>query len=120
MIATFTRLYPHRVTETLHFALLNRYDDRPFDRARLSGDIYAGEWWECREADYQYALECLPPLSVPGGGFCMSEFITDDVTSFYVRIMGRYFCGAVRMSKDSVYGPRYLTQHIVDVIAAEG
>lgn len=71
-------------------ALFNRHADLPIEQ-RISGDTYAGEWFEISQADYLNMLDVLPPLFMRSGMFGMSEFKAENVTSvlFEITIRGR-------------------------------
>ena len=68
------------------FQIFNRHSEAPFDEARHSGSIYAGEWFEITEADHDYMFEILPPLFVRGGLFAMREFQAGNVTSVFLAL----------------------------------
>jgi len=73
------------------YRLFDRHAQRPDRWQGDSGGLYAGEWFEITEAEYQMMLEILPPLWMRGGMFAMSEFLTGRVTSvfFELRMDGR-------------------------------
>jgi hypothetical protein len=56
-----------------------------------AGDLFAGEWFEVAERDYDYMLDILPPLFMRGDMFALSEYMTGSVTSvfFALSIDGR-------------------------------
>lgn len=92
---------------TLHFSIRKIYQDvadrrqmfRLFDRHaqrpnRWQGDdgaLFAGEWFEIGQPEYDYMFEILPPLWMRGEMFALREFLTESVTSvFYMlRIDGK-------------------------------
>lgn len=84
------------------YLLFDRHAQRPNRWRGCSSSLYAGEWFEITEADYQMMLEILPPLWMRGEMFAMREFLTDEVTSvfFETRIDGRirYFHGYCDLS----------------------
>lgn len=65
------------------YAMMNRHNQAPFDEARLSGRLYAGEWFEITEADHERMFDILPPLLVRGDHFAMREFQAAQVTSVF-------------------------------------
>ncbi|MEX2697069.1 DUF1419 domain-containing protein [Rhizobium mongolense] len=65
------------------YAMMNRHNQAPFDEARLSGRLYAGEWFEIAEADHDRMFEILPPLFVRMDHFAMREFQAAQVTSVF-------------------------------------
>jgi hypothetical protein len=73
------------------YRLFDRHTQRPNRWQDDASALYAGEWFEVAEGDYQMMLEILPPLWMRGDMFAMREFLTNDVTSvfFIVRIDGR-------------------------------
>lgn len=73
------------------FALFNRHHQAPFDDDRMTGRLYAGEWFKIDRASYYSMLEVLPPLIHRPDCFAMREFQGGSVTSvFYeLRIGGR-------------------------------
>lgn len=63
---------------------LVRMSDRHRQRSKPRGDeaaLYAGEWFEISEVDYDYLLEILPPLWMRYDMFAMRDCITGKVTS---------------------------------------
>lgn len=84
------------------FRMFDRHAQRP---NRFDGDasaLYAGEWFEITEREYDYMFEILPPLWIRGSVFAMREFLTGSVTSvfFALRIDGviRFFHGYCDLS----------------------
>jgi hypothetical protein len=73
------------------YRLFDRHAQRSNRWHECSSSLYAGEWFEIAEPEYQMMLEILPPLWMRGGMFAMSEFLTGHVTSvfFELRIDGR-------------------------------
>lgn len=86
----FRKIYPGIATGKAMYALFNRDADQPVDQ-RISGEAYAGEWFEIGQSDYQFMLDILPPLFMRTGMFGMSEFKAGNVTSvfFEITIRGR-------------------------------
>ena len=77
------------------FQMFDRHGQAPMSKARLTGRLYDGEWFEIGRAEHDYMFEILPPLWMRGEMFAMREFLTGSITSvFYaLRINGadRYF-----------------------------
>ncbi len=107
----FTRIHEGVANLSKTFELLNRHKDAPFDQVRLSGDLYAGEWWECTEEASDYFLTVLPPIYFPGG-FAMCEFTTADVTLCFVQVNRRNFAGYCRVSRNNPLRPEQMRDHI--------
>ncbi|RFB76632.1 DUF1419 domain-containing protein [Methylovirgula sp. 4M-Z18] len=84
------------------YRLFNRHAQRPNRSGGGDGHLFAGEWFEIAEAEYDYMLEILPPLFMRGGMFALREFLTGSVTSvfFTIEIDGgrRYFHGYCDLS----------------------
>jgi hypothetical protein len=78
------------------FELFNRHGDAPFDD-RIDGKVYAGEWFEISQAEYDFMLDLLPPLFMRTGMFGMSEYKAGYVTSVFlairIRARERWFHG---------------------------
>lgn len=90
------------------FKLLNRHSDAPFDEARFSGALYAGEFWECTEEAFDYFLEIMPPVYVPGG-FAVREAVAGSVYNCFFRVNSatgaRFFCVACDRRRDAPTSP---------------
>lgn len=86
----FRKIHRGVATRETMYALFNRDADQPIEQ-RISGDAYAGEWFEIGQADYLFMLDVLPPLFMRTGMFGMSEFKAGNVTSvfFEITIRGR-------------------------------
>lgn len=65
------------------YAMINRHAQAPFDEARHSGRLYAGEWFEISEADHDRMFDILPPLLMRADHFAMREFQAARVTSVF-------------------------------------
>ncbi len=98
------------------YRLFDRHAQRPNRWRGCSSSLYAGEWFEIDEPEYQMMLEILPPLWMRSGMFAMSEFLTGSVTSvfFETRIDGfiRYFHGYCDLSDRG--SPERLHQAIIE------
>jgi Protein of unknown function (DUF1419) len=71
--------------------MFNRHRGAPAVADAVAGDLFAGEWFEVAERDYNYMFEILPPLLMRGDMFALSEYMTGSVTSvfFALSIDGR-------------------------------
>jgi hypothetical protein len=68
------------------YAMMNRHSQAPFDEARRSGRLYAGEWFEISETDHDRMFDILPPLFMRGDHFAMGEFLAAQVTSVFLSL----------------------------------
>jgi Protein of unknown function (DUF1419) len=82
----FRKVFQGVATRYEMFQIFNRHSEAPFDKARHSGSIYAGEWFEITEADHDYMFEILPPLFVRKDLFAMREFQAGNVTSVFLAL----------------------------------
>ncbi|MGO7758352.1 DUF1419 domain-containing protein [Rhizobium ruizarguesonis] len=86
------------------YALFNRHSQAPFDDARISGRLYAGEWFEVTERDHDRMFEILPPLFYRGDMFAMREFLAASVTSVFFSLMigrrSRFFHGYCDLARN--------------------
>ena len=73
------------------FRLFDRHSQRPNPLEDDAASLYAGEWFEIKEAEHGYMFELLPPHWIRGSMFATREFLTGSVTSvfFALRIDGR-------------------------------
>ena len=83
---SFRKVFQGVASRYQMFQVFNRHSEAPFDEARQCGSLYAGEWFEISEADYDYMFEILPPLFVRGGLFAMREFQAGSVTSVFLAL----------------------------------
>lgn len=117
----FRRVALGVTTRAEMFALFNRYDGAPFDAERISGQLWAGEWFEIEVDSYDYMLEMLPPLFYRRGMFGMSEFKAGSVTMVFCAItingVPRWFAGYCDMSIAGA--PDMLRQAIIERETAE-
>lgn len=68
------------------YALFGRYNGAPFNEKRMSGELYAGEWFEVDVESYDTMLEVMPPAFYRGGMFAMSERKAGNVTMVFCAI----------------------------------
>jgi len=62
---------------------------------------YAGQYgnfWEISEDTFIDAMKILPPLHFAGNSFAMRERLTDDITTAYVQVGHRFYCGYLRLA----------------------
>lgn len=73
------------------YRLFDRHAQRPNRWEDDVSSLYAGEWFEIGEAEYDHMLDILPPLWMRGQMFALREFLTGSITSvfFALRIDGR-------------------------------
>jgi Protein of unknown function (DUF1419) len=83
---SFRKVFQSVATRYEMFQIFNRHGEAPFDKARHSGSIYAGEWFEITEADHDYMFKILPPLFVRGDLFVLREFQARNVTSVFLAL----------------------------------
>ncbi|NLS07135.1 DUF1419 domain-containing protein [Rhizobium sp. P32RR-XVIII] len=88
----FRKILEGAATRQQMYALFNRHGQAPFDDDRISGRLYAGEWFEISEADHDRMLDILPPLFMRGDHFAIREFLVRKITSvfFTLKIDGRF------------------------------
>jgi len=86
----FRKIHRGIATGKKMYELFNRGADLPIEQ-RISGEAYAGEWFEIGQTDYLFMLDVLPPLFMRTGMFGVSEFKAGNVTSvfFEITIRGR-------------------------------
>ncbi|WP_011579026.1 MULTISPECIES: DUF1419 domain-containing protein [Chelativorans] len=86
----FRKIHPGVAGGPQMYELFNRGADLPIEQ-RISGEAYAGGWFEIDQAGYLFMLDMLPPLFMRTGMFGMSEFKAGNVTSvfFEITIRGR-------------------------------
>lgn len=95
--ASFRKIFQGVATRRQMFQLFDRHAQAPMSKARYTGRLYEGEWFEIGRAEYDYMFEILPPLWMQGEMFAMREFMAGSITSvfFALGIDGRirYFHG---------------------------
>lgn len=86
------------LTRQEFFEHLNAYNKTPEYQAYVAGTgprpdfgKLVGQRVEITEAEYWYFLEVLPPVGFTGRSFYMSEFLTEDITSYFEQKGSRYF-----------------------------
>jgi len=95
----------HEELRTEHFKRLNayraskEYQESPYCFQKIEGDLpnLLGNRWEIDEEIYWEFLEILPPLAYnKRGGFYMSEFCFDNITTLFTKANGKYYCEFAR------------------------
>ena len=100
--SSFRKVFEGVATRQQMFQMFDRHGQAPMSKARLTGRLYDGEWFEIGRAEHDYMFEILPPLWMRGDMFALSEFMTGSITSvfFALSIDGRprYFHAYCDMS----------------------
>lgn len=95
--ASFRKIFQGVATRRQMFELFDGHAQAPMSKARYTGRLYDGEWFEIGRAEYDYMFEILPPLWMRGEMFAMREFMAGSITSvfFALGMNGRirYFHG---------------------------
>lgn len=95
--ASFRKIFQGIATRRQMFHLFDRHAQAPMSKARHTGRLYVGEWFEIGRAEHDYMFEILPPLWMRGEMFAMREFMAGSISSvfFALPINGRirYFHG---------------------------
>lgn len=65
------------------FRMFDRHAQRPNRFEDTAGALYAGEWFEIAEPEYDYMFNILPPRFMNGEMFAMREFLTGSITSVF-------------------------------------
>ncbi|BAI96679.1 hypothetical protein Sj15T_09820 [Sphingobium sp. TA15] len=84
---TYTKVIEGVATRKQMYALFNRVPDGAPPENLHSGAAFAGQWFEIREAEYEYMFELLPPRFIRSGMFGMSELKAGTVGSIFCEIM---------------------------------
>lgn len=71
------------VTRSQMFQMFDRHGQAPMSKARLTGRLYDGEWFEIGRVEHDYMFEILPPLWMRGDMFAMREFMAGSITSVF-------------------------------------
>ena len=93
----FRKVLQEAATRQQMFRLFDRHGQAPMSKARYTGRLSDGEWFEIGQTEHDYMFEILPPLWMRGEMFAMREFMAGSITSvFYaipIRGRVRYFHG---------------------------
>jgi len=77
------------------FLMFDRHAQRPDRRQDDGNSLYAGEWFEIRQAEHDYMFEVLPPVILAVDMFALREFLTGSITSVFFTLWidgrARYF-----------------------------
>ena len=72
------------------YRMFNRHRGAPAMADCDAGDLFAGEWFEIAECDYDYMLDILPPLFMHGDMFALSEYMAGSVTQRLLCALNRW------------------------------
>ncbi len=95
-----TQTQPRKVfqgvaTRQQMFLLFDRHAQAPMSKARHTGRLYDGEWFEIGRAEHDYMFNILSPLWMRGDAFAMREFMAGPITSVFFTLSAdgrmRYF-----------------------------
>lgn len=93
----FRKVFQCVATRQQMFQLFDRHGQAPMSKARYTGRLYDGEWFEIGQTEHDYMFEILPPLWMRGAMFAMREFMAGSITSVFYAIplrgRVRYFHG---------------------------
>ena len=84
--STIRKVFEGVATRAEMHRMFNRHRGNP---AMAEGDarhLFAGEWFEIAESEYDYMLELLPPLWMRADMFAMRELMTASVTSVFLSL----------------------------------
>lgn len=89
--SSFRKVFEGVASRAQMFQMFDRHGQAPMSKARLTGRLYDGEWFEIGRAEHDYMFEILPPLWMRGDMFALREFMTGSITSvfFALSIDGR-------------------------------
>jgi Protein of unknown function (DUF1419) len=82
-LSPIRKVFQGTTTRQQMFSLFDRHAQRPNRWQDEAAPLYAGEWFEITEAEYDYMFEILPPLWIRGSMFAMREFMVGSVTSVF-------------------------------------
>lgn len=68
------------------YLAFNRHHQAPFDDERLTGRLYAGEWFRIDRFAYHEMQDVLPPRYLSGGAFALQEMLAESVTSVFFEL----------------------------------
>jgi hypothetical protein len=98
--STIRKVFEGVATRPEMHRMFNRHRGNPaMGEAR---HLFAGEWFEIAESEYDHMLELLPPLWMRADMFAMREFMTASVTSVFlslsIDVQMRWFHGYCDLS----------------------
>jgi hypothetical protein len=112
----FRKVFEGVATRRQMFLLFDRHAQAPMSKARFTGRLHEGEWFEIGRAEHDYMFDLLPPLWMRGDMFALREFMAGSITSiFFALPIGgriRYFHGYCDLSQRDA--PEHLRQVIVE------
>ena len=82
-LPTIRKIFEGVATRAEMFRMFNRHRGDPAVVESDAEHLFAGEWFEIAECDYEYMLDILPPLFMRGDMFALSEYMTGSVTSVF-------------------------------------
>lgn len=65
----------------------------------MSDEELLTEIWQIPESMYEEMFEVLPPLAMGSDWFVMCEFLRGSITSFYVRMGGKYYHSYISLNR---------------------
>ena len=65
--SSFRKVFEGVATRAQMFQMFDRHGQAPMSKARLTGRLYDGEWFEIGRAEHDYMFELLPPLWIASG-----------------------------------------------------
>lgn len=65
------------------FRMLDRHEQHPDRTGGNTDSLYAGEWFEVAEDDYQYMFDIQPPLWIEWDKFAVRACLTGKITSIF-------------------------------------
>lgn len=65
------------------FRMLDRHEQHPDRTGGNTDQLYAGEWFEVAEDDYQYMFDIQPPLWIEWDKFAVRAYLTAKITSIF-------------------------------------
>lgn len=86
------KVFPIVASRSAMVALLNRHRSAPGGEHPINDTVYAGDWFEIGEPDYEHMLDVVSPMFFRPGVFAVSEFKGGRVASVLVilSVAGRH------------------------------
>ena len=85
--SSFRKVFEGVATRAQMFQMFDRHGQAPMSKARLTGRLYDGEWFEIGRAEHDYMFEILPPLWIRSDMFAMRECLTGSITSIFFSLI---------------------------------
>lgn len=92
-LSPIRKVYQGVTDQRQMFRMFDRHAQRPNRWAEDASALYAGEWFEIGNVEYDYMVGILPPLWMKPEMFAIREFLTGSVTSVFFSLS---IDGAVR------------------------